>query len=232
MPLRILALDASVAAGSVAALVGNDLIAERLLDATSKTARTLAPAMAEVIRAAGWRPRDVELVAVGIGPGSFTGLRIAVTAAKTFAYALGCPLLGVGTLRAIAAQAPEGAAEIHAVLDAQRSELFVQRFSRGAGGLPTLVALDEPAISTLPAWLASLATISGTTPCVTGPGLARHLAAVRTISGITLADAALWPPRAATLGRLAHHDHLAGRHDDPLTLAPIYLRLSYAEEKK
>ena len=58
--------------------------------------------MAAVLSEAGWRPRDVELVAVTIGPGSFTGLRIGVTTAKTFAYAVKCQAMGIDTLEGVA----------------------------------------------------------------------------------------------------------------------------------
>ena len=159
----ILAFDTSGFAGSVALLQaasGAELqvVAERTLDPTRRSAQTLAPAMAEVLAAAGIRPTDVRLVATTIGPGSFTGLRVAATAAKTFAYAARADVIGLSTLDVIAAQvggrgsgvgsressgalpsplAGEGFGvrgsaasqpEIHAIIDAQRKEFFLARY--------------------------------------------------------------------------------------------------------
>ena len=66
---------------------------------------TLAPGIAELLKHVAWLPRDVQTVAVGVGPGSFTGLRLGVMTAKAFAYATGAQILGIGTPDAIAAQA-------------------------------------------------------------------------------------------------------------------------------
>ncbi len=229
--LRILALDASVGSGSVCALAGDEIVAERLLDPASKTARTLAPAMAAVLREAGWRPKEVGLVAVGIGPGSFTGLRIAVTAAKTVAFAVGSPIVGINTLRAIAAQS-QFIGEIQAVLDAQRGELFVERFHRAAGEeLCQVTSLGEPEIAPAKDWLARWAEPT-VAILLTGAGLARHEAAVRGLTSISVAPVDFWNPNAATIGRLAALDYAAGKRDDVLTVAPVYMRVSYAEEKK
>jgi tRNA threonylcarbamoyladenosine biosynthesis protein TsaB len=227
--LRTLALDASVAGGSVTALVGEQVLAERVLAAEEKTARVLAPAIQQVLREAGWRPREIDLVAVGVGPGSFTGLRLAVTTAKSLAFALGKPLVGISTLRAIANQAPAGFDQVHAAMNGQRGELFVQGF---AAGELEYTSLDEPTITKPDAWLSRLAALAPLRIALTGPGLPPVLEAAQQVAGLTILDPAVWPPRAATIGRLAHRDHLAGRRDDPFTLAPVYLRPSYAEDRR
>ena len=87
--MRILALETTEMAGSLAAMHDRKLLAEIELDSKQRTAQSLAPGMKTLLAEAGWRPTDVELVAVTIGPGSFTGLRLGVTTAKTFAYAVG-----------------------------------------------------------------------------------------------------------------------------------------------
>ena len=78
-------------------------------------------------REVGWKPGEVQLIAVTVGPGSFTGLRIGVSTAKALAYALATPLIGVNTLEVILRQAPAGLPRLQAVLDAQRYELFAER---------------------------------------------------------------------------------------------------------
>ncbi len=100
--VRILALETTETIGSVAAASDDKLLAELQLNPQQRSAASLAPALQDLLKMVGWRPGDVQLVAVTIGPGSFTGLRVGVTTAKTFAYAVGAEVLGVDTLQAIA----------------------------------------------------------------------------------------------------------------------------------
>jgi tRNA threonylcarbamoyladenosine biosynthesis protein TsaB len=201
-----------------------------MLDVTSRTAQMLAPAMQQTLSNAGWTPQDVRLVAVTIGPGSFTGLRIGVTTAKTFAYAVGCEAMGIDTLEVIAAQAPLGGGEgnrsLWAVLDAQRGQLFAAKFAMRLVGAESGWAVVQPAaILDADEFLAGLVT--GDT--VTGSGLSRLID--RLPRDVAVVDSSQWQPRAATVGKLAWHDYQLGGRDDFWTLAPRYLRPSAAEEK-
>jgi tRNA threonylcarbamoyladenosine biosynthesis protein TsaB len=103
--MRILAIETTDKTGSVAAMADDNLLADLMLDRTQRSAQSLAPAISRLLKQVGWLPADVQLVAVSIGPGSFTGLRVGVTAAKVFAYAVGAEVLGVNTLEAVAANA-------------------------------------------------------------------------------------------------------------------------------
>jgi tRNA threonylcarbamoyladenosine biosynthesis protein TsaB len=223
----ILALDTSGSSGSVALLEGPLVLGELALDAERRSAQTLAPAIVALLSSAKVEPSQVELVATTIGPGSFTGLRVGVTTAKTFAYAVGAEVIGVSTLEAIAHGLPDEllagqGGDIQAVLDAQRKELFVGKFLRETGRL-TRIEPDHIVPST--DWLAGLQP--GT--IVTGTGLARLESQLP--AGVVAAPVNYREPRAAIVGRLAWHDYQAGRRDDLWKLAPIYLRPSYAEEK-
>ena len=207
------------------------MLAERRLDPQLRTAQMLVPAIAEVLALAGVHPSDVRLVATTIGPGSFTGLRVGVTAAKTFAYAVGSEVLGVSTLEAIAHQCGPltSGVEVQPVLDAQRQELFVARFQSQAPlageELPQLVRLSADGIVAAETWLKSLP--GGT--IVIGPGLSKLVD--RLPPAVISAPSSQWGPQAHTVGRLAWRDYQAGRRDDLWKLAPLYLRPSYAEEK-
>src|SRR5207342_1377544 len=107
---------------------GTHLVGQTLLNGDERTAQVLAPAIQQLLTAAEWSPKSVDLVAVTAGPGSFTGLRIGVTTAKAFAYAIGADVLGINTLEALALQAAPSASPLWTVLDAQRQELFAARF--------------------------------------------------------------------------------------------------------
>lgn len=211
-------------AGDVAVLTAREL------PAGERSARTLLPAVQEALAALGWRPADLELIAVTTGPGSFTGLRIAVVAAKTLAYALGAKLVGVHTLAAMAenvagsSRGPsQSQARLWTVLDAQRQELFAGRFDLSR----PIVEQAQPAteILAIDAWLERLEPGDA----VAGPPLAKL--APRLPEGVAAVSQELWPPAAAATGRLACALHEGGESIEPLELVPHYYRKSAAEEK-
>lgn len=222
--MRVLAIETSTRQGSIALLEENELVLESVLPLQRRTTETLAPAMKTALRDAGWGGRDVGLVAVTNGPGSFTGLRIAVTAAKTFAFAVGAKLVALDTLRVLVEQIEGTAVEACAVMDAQRSQLFSARFRREPGGswerLETCQIIERGA-------LAEQLTDQSV---VTGPVLARLDPAL--LGAARPAAQARWAPRASTVGQLGYQAHLAGQLDDPFSLLPQYYRPSYAEEKR
>lgn len=227
--MKILALETSGATGGVALLDDARLLAELALDPRRRSAQSLAPAVAEVLAAAGRRPTEVHIVAVTVGPGSFTSLRVGVTTAKVFAYAVGAAVLGINTLEAIAAESSLAAkvdigATIAAAIDAQRGDVYAARFRAVDDG--QLECLAPPAIHRADDWLAALE--HGWT--ITGPAL--ETLAARLPGGVTIAPREAWMPAAATVGRLGARKYAAGQRDDLWTLAPFYLRKSAAEEKR
>src|SRR5207245_1583365 len=101
--MRVLAVETSSLAGGVALLDDERLVAEYLLDVSVTHSERLMAAVDEVLTGARWTGRDLGGLAVAVGPGSFTGLRIAVSTAKGLALALGLPIAAVPTLEAMAA---------------------------------------------------------------------------------------------------------------------------------
>lgn len=223
--MRILALETSGLAGSVAGCQAGRVLAERVLDPAARSARTLAPAVRDLLTELGWSGAAVDAVAVSAGPGSFTGLRVGVTTAKVLAYAWRCRLVGVDTLESIAWHLTvEMAADRTAiVLDAGRGQVYAAAFRQSQTGAlrgehPT--RLMEP-----DAWLASLE------PGVLVAGPALTQLAPRLPPSVRLAPRQLWHPQARGVA-LAALDRLnRNEEDDPFTLAPRYLRPSAAEEK-
>jgi tRNA threonylcarbamoyladenosine biosynthesis protein TsaB len=221
--VRILALETAEMAGSVAALEGPRVLAERWLDAAQRSAQSLAPAVSALLAEVGWQPTDVQLVAVTTGPGSFTSLRIGVTTAKAFAYAAGCEILGASTLEVIACRAPAEVAKVIAVMDAQRQQVFTATFERAASEWE---CREPTAIVDNSAWLAGLRAGD----VVSGTGLSKL--ADRLPAGVLALDPSLWAPTAEATGQLAWQKYRTGQRDDVFTLLPQYYRRTAAEEQR
>jgi tRNA threonylcarbamoyladenosine biosynthesis protein TsaB len=228
MNTRILAIETSGRHGSIALLQGDDsaarVVGDLNLTGEGRTAQSLHPGIEQLLGVAGWSAASIGLVAVTIGPGSFTGLRIGVTAAKTIAYAVGGEVVGVDTLEVLASQVPASPAPLWAIIDAQRNELFAARSVERFDGLPLVDR--EPAIVAVDDWLAALHEHER----VTGPALAK-LASLLPPT-VRAVPEEYWQPSAAAVGKLAWQKHLAGSRDDFWRLAPKYYRASAAEEKK
>jgi len=151
----LLAMDTSTSAISVAVHDGAGVLAERsVVDARAHTEH-LAPLIARVLTEAGCTPGDVTDVAVGVGPGPFTGLRVGIVTARTFAFALGIPCHGVVSLDALAHAAVRngmlgGATEFAVVTDARRKEVYLARYAvqegraRRAGDPEVIRPVDVP----------------------------------------------------------------------------------------
>jgi tRNA threonylcarbamoyl adenosine modification protein YeaZ len=174
---------------------------ERVLgEHTGRAAEVLADAD-RLLRGAGVVPRDLDLLAVGIGPGSFTGVRIGLAAARGVALALDLPVAGVPTLDALAAGAPEAIP----VIDARRGEIFALL----AGQVRCLApdALDvEPGRTYV------------------GDGAVRYRATIEAAGGVVPPDGSeLHLPRAR------FHAQLAGEGGPAEQVEPLYLRIPDAE---
>ncbi len=188
-------------------------------------ARTLIPAMRRILTDARIAPAKIARVAVAAGPGSFTGLRIGVTAAKTMAYAAGSKLVALNTLDVLAAPVLEAEPghRVWALLDAQRNELFAACYDPsperiwGASDATKLLSADD--------WLAGLRPGDR----VVGPVVAKY--ADRLPAGVLVATEQQCQPSAQVVGRLGAQMLDRGLECDPFQLVPYYHRLSAAEEK-
>jgi tRNA threonylcarbamoyladenosine biosynthesis protein TsaB len=223
--LRILAVETSGLAGSVAAMQDGTLLAELPLNPAQRGAQSLAPALVELLRQVAWKPHDAQVVAVSVGPGSFTALRVGVTTAKTFAYVVSADILGIGTLEAIAAQmadVDEGR-HIATAIDAQRGDVYAALYRRRAAF--DHEDLQAPIICRADDWIAGLTAET----LVSGQALEKL--ADRLPRGIRVAPCDAWRPMASTIARLAAAKYTLGERGDVWKLAPLYLRKSAAEEK-
>lgn len=214
-------LYGSLAAGEVTE-VGCHLLERVDLRTDARSAQTLAPAIDDLLKRLGWAPTDLACVAVAIGPGSFTGLRVGIVTAKTLAYATGAAILGVDTLDALAeAATPPGQpdAGLWTVLDAQRQELFAAHYVPNKAADDGRWRRDEPTKRMTREALAACARPSDR---VVGPIAESLQIKAECVDGNPTAEAVL---------RVAHRRWLEGASDSVFALAPQYHRLSAAEEK-
>jgi tRNA threonylcarbamoyladenosine biosynthesis protein TsaB len=239
--MNTLGIESSGPIGSAAACRDDAVLAESALDRGMEQGRLLVPLVDRVIAAAGWdKRRDVELIAVSQGPGSYTGLRVGLACAKTMAMLLDRPLVAVCSLDAMAENAPADSLNILTVVDAKRGQVYAARYERASGsstsaqGRPeetrmggALRRVLDPAIHT-PAELRAIVTAP---VYVMGDGV-RVYAADFAQPGYSLAPEERWRIRASVIARLGLALFRAGRRDDPNALEPIYLRLAEAEERR
>ena len=219
-PRRLLLLETSHQPGLVGLSVGERLVGQRHLESGRHNGRDLAPAIAALLGEQGWAARDLEGVAVGRGPGSYTGLRVGIVSAKTMAYAIGCPLVALDTFAVIAAQSPPECGRIDIISDAQKEAVYVQGFLREK---VTWQPVGELRIVEFVDWLAS----RDGSAWVGGPGLVRYRDRLPT--DVPIAPADCWSPGLDSLLTLAVRRIDAGERDDAFTLEPLYLRASSAE---
>lgn len=231
MNLLTLGVETSGMTGAVALRrAGQTVGSVSLQQAGRRHAQTLVAEVDAMLRRAGISSQRLEIIAVSIGPGSFTGLRVGVVFAKTLAYALGCQLAAVDTFRAIAAASPAGVAEVFVVSDAQRGDLFVGRYSlRDSTSDPARI--DEIVIESTSSFCQRFQEINASWSdiAITGPAAAT-LQTVLPPSVRVLAPE-LQHPQAEFIAALGEQQALAGKLSNPWQLEPFYLRRSAAEEK-
>lgn len=221
-----LALDTSTRTASVALGEEGRPLAESQLPVRATHSETVLPEVDRLLRACGRRPGELEAVAVGAGPGSFTGVRIAASLAKGLCFARELPLFAFSSLAAIAAGAPLGA--VCAMQDARRGQVYAAAYRLDAAG-DGLAEIFPPAVAPLNAVLERLSDPGEW--LFSGGGALRHAVAVRTAGG-TVLPPHLSAPRAGALLWLAHAFPETGRVRDVGSWEPRYVRLPAAEREE
>lgn len=131
--MKVLAIDTSTTALGVALLEDERLVVESITNLKINHSIKLMPTVEEVFATAGWQASEIDLVVVAKGPGSYTGLRVGVTTAKTFAWTLDIPLVAVSTLETMAYPLRHYPGAIVPIIDARRGEVYSGLFSGGSG---------------------------------------------------------------------------------------------------
>jgi len=212
-PRRLAAIDTSTELGSVALFEDGRLVAEETMRVSNAHGESLLPMVSALFARWGWDPGDVERWGVGIGPGSFTGVRVSLATAKGIAIATRAELVGVTSLDALT-QGLGGEGLVVGLVPAGKGELFVQA-SRGTTRLlePVHLRVEEIAVRIAALDPLGLVVVAGEAAgCVDWSALGRRVSFA--------AKAPNDMPRASAVGRIA----LTRSPDDVATLEPAYVR--------
>jgi len=241
---RLLAIDTSTSRVSVALGEAGEVRGAVSLAGGRRHAEQLAPAIQGLCAWSGIELGSLDAIAVGIGPGLFTGLRVGVTTAKVMATALGVPLVGVPSLDLVAWPLRHARRDVVVVLDARRREVFHARYRPEPADGPAfpdgpapdgeeLRRVTEDAVGSLESLIATLAA-DGDEVLVAGDGApATAFAALPGVdqAGVELAGPEFGAPSVEALVVLAQRQLRDGsdRNWDPEQVLPRYLRASDAE---
>ena len=224
--MHLLAIDTSTPQ-AVLALLRNDRLFTRVVqrgDAGGRHGQHLLPMVASLFAEAELPFQALDAVAVGLGPGSYTGLRVGLTAAKVLAFALGKPLVGLESFTVLAQNVSDDRDSVYVIGDAQRGDLYVQLFHRLEVG-QLLQSTGPIEVVEMMAWVATLP--AGT--LILGAGLERLRVAWP--EGVTLGTAEQGHAAPMALARLGSEAVQAGRFVDPADVEPMYIRRSAAEDQ-
>ena len=233
----ILAVETSGRTGSVAIALGEQMLSEAHFSGPMRHSAEIFPAVHKLLVRFSRKPKEIEHIYISVGPGSFTGLRIAVALAKIMHLANAAKIIAVDTLDVIAANATDYIKDLSSVapakeeekvkdlikiatiLDAKRSQFFIAVYQNEQGRWKKSMAdclmtagqfIENCGGKSRPVWLL-------------GEGLVYHKDKFKA-DGIRFLDEKYWNPRAEKVYKLGWEKALAGQFADPLTLQPTYLR--------
>lgn len=223
--MRILGIESATAQVGVAIGGHEGVLASAHSTRDRRHAEMLTPQIEFVCRQAQLDLDEIGVVAVDIGPGLFTGLRVGIASAKVIAHALSVPMIGVSSLDLTAFPARHSHKLIVACVDARRGEVFRALYRAVPGGIQRIT---EPAVCS-PQELESELLATGEDVLIVGDGAERHRELLDSVHGIEFAGEHLAHPSARSLVELAHPRALREEFVPVNEIEPLYLRKPDAE---
>lgn len=229
----VLGIETATRVAGAAVVKDDRLVSERFVHNRKTHSQHLLPMIQQVLADADITPRELGGIAVSGGPGSFTGLRIGMAAAKSMAQVLRIPIAGVSTLEALALNVAGVEGLICPILDARKQEVYTC-FYKSRDGVP--VPVSEPRAVSLPELQNMLSAVNEQVTLL-GDGVPVYGAEILRAAGeklgmagkISLAGQINLFSRAAGVAELGSRLIKAGRVGDPLMLQPVYIRRPEAE---
>jgi len=224
--LSILAIDTATQVSSVAVLKEGRLLAELTMQGKLTHSETLLPHIEQVLKMAAVAKEELTGIAVSNGPGSFTGLRIGLAAAKAMSYVLGIPLVGVSTLQALAYQLPAPSVRVMCLLDAQKGNAYVESYRWENNSLQVVDSVQVAKITDIVAACANM----NEQVILLGDAVQKKVAGKLELpANVSVAPPHIVMPRAACVAMLGQAKLMAGETDNVMDLEPVYIRRSEAE---
>ncbi len=222
--MNALGIETATETVGVAVRTGAGVEAELALTGRRRHVEALTPAVQHLLGQVGLVPADLHVVAVDVGPGLFTGLRVGVAAAKGLAQSLGIGVVGVTSLDVLTAAAAAGARRglVLAAVDARRGELFAALREVGADGSTRDVV--GPWLVTPTGLAEELARLGGVAVHAVGDGALRYRDVLEAVPGVAVARMPAFPPPSTLLGLAL--DRLAAGDEpvEPASVVPLYMR--------
>lgn len=224
--MPILAIDTATLVSSVAVATDKKLLAELTLQTKLTHSEVLMPHIEQILSMTKVKKNELDAIAVSIGPGSFTGLRIGLATAKTIAYALDIPIIGVSTLAALAYHYPVGDVYIAPLLDAQKGNVYISLYTWEDGQLHEAY---EPTVKSFDDVLAAGQRLDKPVVFLGEKAVAKADEIKAAGGNIIMAMPHMVMPRAANVAMLGLDLLAKGKQDDVMSLEPLYIRRSEAE---
>lgn len=228
--MNLLAIDSSSVAGSIAYIKDDQLAGEYYFCDKLTHSQTIMPMLEHMQKLIKIELKTIDAVAVTSGPGSFTGLRIGVTAAKALAFALEVPIIGVPTLDCLARSFYFTEHFICPIMDARRNQVYTALYKWKSEHLERLtdyLAIDlEDYLKTLELGQNKIIFL--------GDGITPYKEKIQEQLGsqVVFAPTFLKQQRASVLATIAMHYYKEGKVEDPSLFVPMYLRKSQAERER
>ncbi|MDF1665508.1 MAG: tRNA (adenosine(37)-N6)-threonylcarbamoyltransferase complex dimerization subunit type 1 TsaB [Planctomycetota bacterium] len=221
----VLAIETAGPVGGVAIIASGRLTSKIEFQTQGQLGARLTPAIDKVMKEAGLS-HDVppDMITVDIGPGSYTGIRVGLAAAKGLAFGWQRPLVGVSSMNALAEEAPEGSEKVVTVIDARKGEVYASIFDRVKDPATNLMAwrlVFSPGIIS-PVKLAEKIGDDQVTLVGNAANTIRQVFG-KNAKNVEVVDTQVWPD-VEKIGQLGSRLYQRGRLDDALSLTPVYMR--------
>lgn len=226
--MKILAIDTSTATMGIALLDDQKVYTEFTTNLKKNHSVRLMPMVDQLFEEVDWRPKDIDLIAVAKGPGSYTGVRIGVTTAKTLSFTLGVPLVGVSNLEAMAYGSNSFSGVISPLIDARRGQAYAGLYKKINGVWSNL---EEDRIILVSDWIEIIKEYNEEILFIGDDVQAHHETLNQLGNKAIYCTPAFNSSRPSIIGYLAKQMYDNGKIDNVFDFAPAYLQIVEAEAK-